>query len=454
VRTFAVIGSGQAGLLAAHGLLRAGFEVTLYSDRSPEDWLERGRPTGTAVRFARSLAYERALGLDHAHAQAPRMDGLKLSISAGAAKPFLSMLARFDVSPLAIDLRLQSCEWMREFTRRGGRLIIESVSAQRVHEIAEQHALTIVATGKEGGALFERDVARSPATAPARRLAMVNVRGPALELSGVPFSAARFQVFEGLGECYWTPYYHMHGEPIWNLVFEAQPGSQSDRFAGATSAADVLAIAKQLVREIAPWDSAWLESAEPADPNSWLTGAITPTVRHPVRLTESGRPIVPLGDAYMSFDPLGAQGANMGNRLAQVLVESIAARGEAPLDADWIRHVYAGFYERWGGPAMRWTHLLLGPMSLGARYLLLAQQGADGLSTTRKQQLADAFVRSFDDPNELTDTLAHLTSARRWVSKVLGRRADWDVASGLLRVASRQLRGPRSEPVATHAGPH
>ena len=34
----AIIGSGQAGLVAAHGLLRAGCQVELYSDRSPEEW--------------------------------------------------------------------------------------------------------------------------------------------------------------------------------------------------------------------------------------------------------------------------------------------------------------------------------------------------------------------------------------------------------------------------------
>ena len=48
MRSIAIIGSGQAGVLAAHGLLRAGHDVALYSDRSPEDWLERSRPTGTA----------------------------------------------------------------------------------------------------------------------------------------------------------------------------------------------------------------------------------------------------------------------------------------------------------------------------------------------------------------------------------------------------------------------
>ncbi len=73
MRKIAIVGSGQAGLLAAHGMLRAGHQVRLYSDRTPEDWLSRSRPTGTAVRFTRSLAFERELGLDHWHEAAPRL---------------------------------------------------------------------------------------------------------------------------------------------------------------------------------------------------------------------------------------------------------------------------------------------------------------------------------------------------------------------------------------------
>jgi hypothetical protein len=380
MRKIAVIGSGQAGLLAAHGLLRAGFEVTLYSDRSPEQWLEHGRPTGTAVRFARSLAYERELGLDHGHAEAPGMDGLKVTICSGAAKPFLTLLGRFAVSPLAIDLRLQSAQWMRELSRRGGKLVLENVSTDRIEQIASEHDLTLVATGKDGGALFARDAARSPATAPQRQLAMVNCEGPPLRFADVPFRIAKFTVFEGLGECYWTPYYHMQEKPLWNLVFEAKPGTAYDRFGRARSGEEVLDIAKQVVTEMMPWDASWLEGARLADPNSWLTGAITPTVRDPVRAASNGRPILPLGDAYMSFDPLGAQGANMGNRLAKTLVDAIALRGAEPFDAAWIRETYDGFYARWGAPAMRWTHLLLEPMALAARYMLLAQQGADGAS--------------------------------------------------------------------------
>jgi hypothetical protein len=430
-------------LLAAHGLLRTGHEVVLYSDRSPEQWLRDAHPTGTAVRFARSLAYERELGLDHGHAQAPKMDGLKVTICSGPARPFLHLVGRFAVSPLAIDVRLQSAAWMRELARRGGTVVQEKVTSARIEEIAAEHDLTIVATGKEGGALFARDAARSPCSAPVRHLAMVNCDGAPPHFADVRFGAAKFTVFESLGECYWTPYYHMDGRPVWNLVFEAKPGTAYDRFARARSGEEVLALAKQVVREMMPWDASWLEPAQLADPNSWLVGAITPTVRDPVRIrsSASGGPIVPLGDAYMAFDPLGAQGANMGNRLAQVLIAAIVARGDAPLDAEWIRGTYDAFYERWGAPAMRWTHLLLEPMGAAARYMLLAQSGADGrsLGCSPKQMLADAFVANFDDPRALAETLRDFGKTRRWVSDVLGMGADWHALRGFASVGARRM---------------
>jgi len=53
MRPIAIVGSGIAGLVAAHGLRRAGYGVTLYSDRTPEQWLNESRPTGTAARLAR-----------------------------------------------------------------------------------------------------------------------------------------------------------------------------------------------------------------------------------------------------------------------------------------------------------------------------------------------------------------------------------------------------------------
>ena len=80
MRRIAIVGSGVAGLLTAHGLVRAGYWVTLFSDRTPEQWLRECRPTGSAARFAPALAYERELGLSFWE-EAPRIQGVLRAIS-------------------------------------------------------------------------------------------------------------------------------------------------------------------------------------------------------------------------------------------------------------------------------------------------------------------------------------------------------------------------------------
>ncbi|MGZ8780169.1 MAG: FAD-dependent oxidoreductase, partial [Thermoanaerobaculia bacterium] len=58
MRKIAIVGSGIIGLIAAHALRRRGYPVTLYSDRTAEQWLHESRPTGTAARFEMALSFE------------------------------------------------------------------------------------------------------------------------------------------------------------------------------------------------------------------------------------------------------------------------------------------------------------------------------------------------------------------------------------------------------------
>ena len=82
MRRIAIVGSGIAGLLTAHGLRRAGHEVTLYSDRTGRQWLEEARPTGAAGRFHRALAVDRELGLAHWDDHEAYIDGVTLAFCA------------------------------------------------------------------------------------------------------------------------------------------------------------------------------------------------------------------------------------------------------------------------------------------------------------------------------------------------------------------------------------
>src|SRR3954468_4788060 len=107
MRTIAIVGSGISGLAAAHGLLRAGHRVDLYSDRTAEEWLTTSRPTGTAARFDLARSYERELGLNFWDGAAPDGEGVFLTFCPKLHNPLITLVGRFRNPFQAIDVRLQ-----------------------------------------------------------------------------------------------------------------------------------------------------------------------------------------------------------------------------------------------------------------------------------------------------------------------------------------------------------
>jgi hypothetical protein len=264
MRSVAIIGAGIAGLVTAHALRRAGYEVTLFSDRTAEQWLA-ARPTGTAARFAPALAIERELELDHWEADAPKVVGAHLVYCPKPGLRLATLTGRQTSPGVAIDVRLQSHRWMHDLEARGGRIEIESVTVARLDEIAAAHDLTIVAAGKgELTQLFERDDERS-LREPGRNVAMVIVTGPALERDDMPFCGVKNNIIEGVGEAVWIPYFHRDAGPCWNLIFEAKPGGPMDVFLDAKTGADALAAAGRVIETLVPWDVEWARGMKLAD---------------------------------------------------------------------------------------------------------------------------------------------------------------------------------------------
>ena len=223
---------------------------------------------------------------------------------------------------------------MHELVKRGGRIEIESVTVERLEQIAAENDLTIVATGRgDMCRLFERDAARSVYDKPKRHLAMVCVKGPTMGFDGIPLLPVKHNIIGPVGEAFWVPYYHKDVGQSWNLVFEARPGGPMDRFQGATNGEQVLELAKAAVREFMPWDYDWLKNAELSDRLGWQVGKFAPTVRKPVGKLASGRLVTCVGDTAMALDPIGGQGANNGNKMVRNLVECVAAHGDQPFDA-------------------------------------------------------------------------------------------------------------------------
>lgn len=441
MRSIGIVGSGIAGLVAAHGLRRAGYGVTLYSDRTPEQWLNESRPTGTAARFENALSYERELGLNHWDDVAPKGEGVFLTFCPTRHNQLVRLFGRGEHPFQAVDLRLQCHRWMHDLEAIGGRIEIESIDVPRLDAIAAEHDLTIVAAGRaELARLFVRDDARSVYTKPQRNLCMLITRGPRMAVDGAPFLPVKFDFLGTDGEVFFIPYFHKDHGPTWNILFEAKPGSRMDRFTNVKSGEEAVAIAKEVIADLFPWDAEWLRDMELADPLGWLTGAFTPVVRKPAGHLPSGRVVQALGDTAISFDPIAAQGANSAVKQARHLVAAIVAREEQAFDAEWITRTFDDYYDEYARPAATFSNLLLEPITAPAQELLIAQYGSDGTGDSPRQRIANAFWSNFDDPRRVTDCFVDLEKSHALISRLTGKSWMFSAVRGRAAIAANQVR--------------
>jgi len=442
MRKIAIIGSGITGLAAAHGLRRAGLEVDLYSDRTAAQWLHGSRPTGTAARFEIARSYERELGLEFWDGLAPDGEGVYLTFCPKLGNRLIKLVGRFERPFQAVDVRLQSARWMEELERRGGRIHIEPVGVERLALIAASHDLTLVAAGRaELCRLFPRDDRRNVYVAPRRNLTMVITTGGPPRFSDVPLLPVKFDFLGTDGEMFFVPYFHKDHGRSWNILVEAKEGSRLDRFTNAKSGEEAVERMKQVVAELFPWDEPFVRNMRLADPNGWLTGAITPTVRRPSAQLANGSVVAALGDTAISFDPIAAQGANSGIKQARHFVESIVARGDGAFDREWIEATFDAYWNEHARHAFAFSNLLLEPITAPAKELLIAQYGSDGREDNQSgaQRVANAFVENFNDPRTLTAAFMDMQQARQVIAAKAGPWR-WNGVRGRASIARDQAK--------------
>jgi 2-polyprenyl-6-methoxyphenol hydroxylase-like FAD-dependent oxidoreductase len=439
-RRIAVIGSGIVGLVAAHGLRKQGHAVTLYSDRSPEDWLHRSSPTGGAGRFHGALELERSLGLAHWDDRTPGVRGVHVTLSASRTNRILTVIARIAHDGQAIDMRMQCHRWMGDLEDRGGQVVVAPVDPERLDAIAADVDLCLVAVGRGPLCeLFPRDAARSLRSAPPRELAMAVVRGPG-EVPGVPFRPVKFNISPDDGEAFWTPYLHKDGDLTWALLVEAIPGTGWDRFRDATTGAEVVDRMKALIRDRMPWDHPWVESAVLADDRGWLVGRVLPSIRGPVARLPSGAVAMALGDTAMSLDPCAGQGANNGMRMVAHLLGAVAARGDQPFDAGWMEATFADFYADSGAATYLFSDVMTRPPAPAAQDLFTAAYGSTGTGDAVEQRVADAIANNFIDPRAITDCFLDREKARALIADLTGRSARRHLLQRTLAIGVQQVR--------------
>jgi len=400
MKKIAIIGAGQAGLYLGISLVDAGYSVTIYADRTPEEVLNSKLPA-TATIFPEAIELEKKLGLNFWDEDFNGTEKYLNKICDSQGNINLNISASLDKPWKAIDLRLKSSIWMAEFSRRGGKLIFQKISLEDLEECNKNYDLVIVSVGKGSLAkIFDRDEQKSQHIQPQRHVAAMLT-----ELD--PTYSNTFEVINlaGLGEIIQFPFYSKDKKIVRAVVVEAYPNSPIDLFSQAKSAAELLKIIKQIIQQFAPWNYQYIQNTKAIDNKSWLCGAITPKVRKPVGHLKSGGIVMGIGDVVILNDPIAAQGANNAIKMADLVAKRIIDRGDRPFNEFWMQKVFAEFWEY-----SQYVNLL-------SNFLLTPGDSIKIISAAMAEnsQLTRAVLNGFDRPPSLYPWYFYPEAAQKYL---------------------------------------
>jgi flavin reductase (DIM6/NTAB) family NADH-FMN oxidoreductase RutF len=385
-RRIAIVGAGQSGLQLALGLLAAGDDVTLVSNRTAQQLLS-GPVQSSQCMFESALATERTLGLELWAEECPPAERLAFVVADGRGGKEIEWEARLDRPARSVDQRLKLSAWLREYERRGGRLLVQEAETDDLERYARSHELVLVATGKGVlGGLFPRDPERSAYTTPQRALALTYVRGMQPRPPG---AAVCFNVVRGVGEYLVFPALTTTGH-CEIMVFEGVPGGPMDCWSDVHTPEAHLERSLETLERFFPWELARCEGVELADAKGILVGRFAPTVRHAVAELPSGAPVLAMADAAVLNDPISVQGSNNAAKCAEIYLERIQSQRDRAFDERWMQQTFDHYWRGYAQWVVSWTNSLLAPPRPHVRRILRVAQHLPSLAAT--------IANGFDDP--------------------------------------------------------
>ncbi|HSZ43531.1 MAG TPA: styrene monooxygenase/indole monooxygenase family protein [Trebonia sp.] len=400
-----IVGAGQSGLQLAIGLLASGHEVTVVSNRTPEQ-IANGRVASSQCMFDSSLAHERALSIDFWADSCPPVEQIALTVPAPDGGIAFKWGGTLDAPAQSVDQRVKMPRWLAEVEARGGTVVIAEAGVAELETYAAASDLVIVAAGKgEIASLFSRDAERSTFDAPQRALALTYVHGLT---SRAGRSAVDFNLIPGIGEYFVFPALTASG-PCHIMTWEAVPGGPMDVFSASALPSEHLATSKELLRKFLPWEYERAASCELTDDGGLLVGRFAPTVRTPVAVLPSGRPVLGLADVVVLNDPITGQGSNNAAKCAASYLASILAHGDAPFDAAFMRTTFETYWS-YAQFATTWTNAMLMPPPPHVLRLL-------GTAAAH-QAIADRFANGFNNPPDFFDWFMDPAKAESYLAEV------------------------------------
>ncbi|MFE9248210.1 styrene monooxygenase/indole monooxygenase family protein [Streptomyces sp. NPDC007088] len=388
MRKILVVGAGQSGLQLALGLQSNGYEVTLMSNRTADE-IRSGRVMSTQCMFHTALQHERDLQLNFWESQAPRIEGLGVSVAAPDSSRAVDWVGRLDGYAQSVDQRVKMAGWMETFAQRGGQLVIHGAAVSDLDYFARTYDLVLVSAGKgELVSMFERDASRSPYDAPQRALAVAYVHGLGPRPEHPEFDAVRCNLVPGVGELFVMPTLTTSGRAD-ILFWEGVPGGPLDVFKGVKDPSEHLALTLELMERYVPWEYARATKVELTDAHGTLAGRYAPTVRKPVGRLPGGGAVLGVADVVVANDPVTGQGSNSASKCAAAYLGAILEHGDRPFDEEWMRSAFDRYWDT-AQHVTKWTNAMLGVPPEHVLNLI----GAAG----QLQPVADRFANGFNDP--------------------------------------------------------
>ena len=436
----AIVGAGPAGTALALGLARQRYDVTLVSDRTAEE-IRDGSVMSSQVTFESALEVESALGITPLLPVAPPIERMSYATERRDGST-ASFSTRLTTPARSVDQRLRVPLLLEEIERRGGKVVVRSATVDDLEDLARDHDLVVISTGRGGlASLFDLDEARSPYTSPQRVATLTYLHGVTPDPAG---PGLRYQSAEGVGECFTCPALTVDG-PCDIVVLEGVPGGPLDCWDGVESPAEHLAVLREALAAHFPAESARLADARLVDERSVLRGRFTPAVRRPVGRLPSGAPVLGMADVVVLNDPLTSQGSNNATKSASFYLEAITAH-EGGFDAAWMQRTFDNFWRGWGQWATEWTNSWLQPP--------LPHQRAVVDAAARHRAVAEQIAAGFDDPRLFSPWWFEPDAAAAFVESQLAvedspfdvrdlRRALGQYATGVTVVTTANESGER-----------
>ncbi|MCL7381641.1 styrene monooxygenase/indole monooxygenase family protein [Streptomyces sp. 35G-GA-8] len=410
MRKILIVGAGQSGLQLALGLQSRGYEITLMSNRTADE-IRSGRVMSTQCMFHTALQHERDLQLGFWESQAPRIEGLGVSVAAPDSTRAVDWVGTLDGYAQSVDQRVKMAGWMETFAQRGGQLVIHGAAVSDLDFFSRTYDLVLVSAGKgELVSMFGRDASRSPYDAPQRALAVSYVHGLGPRPEHPEFDAVRCNLVPGVGELFVMPTLTTSGRAD-ILFWEGVPGGPLDVFQGIKDPAEHLSLTLELMERFTPWEYARATKVELTDANGTLSGRYAPTVRKPIGRLPGGGLVLGVADVVVANDPITGQGSNSAAKCAASYLDSIVSHGDQPFDEAWMRSAFDRYWDT-ARHVTKWTNAMLGVPPEHVLNLI----GAAG----QLRPVADRFANGFNDPADFENFFYEPEKANAFLKEAAG----------------------------------